>query len=96
MNRAEAVKLCKKFWVNIEESGVTKADYADDCPLCQWVSEGKGYGRGNAVEGNILWCRGTRRVCPLIKQYHMTCIQLGFEYNKLSPQAWFDAIEGLK
>jgi len=78
-------------------------EFHHHCPLCEWVKQGGKYKPDNFNDfGNPkaldteLWCEDRKRLCPLYKQYHKSCLQLGFDEQEASDERWFNAIENLK
>ena len=108
MTREESIKLCKDLWQEIQKSGMTKEEYSEgaeidqchwenNCPLCEWVHQGDGLGDGNKIAEKVhLWCFAETRTCPLIEQYGLTCLELGYTDTQVPAQEWLDAIKGLK
>ena len=93
-----SIRECKKLWVEIKASGLSKAgflrtpqgakwrekEHVDDCPLCAFASQEE--------EKSLSSCTLT---CPLVLQYKQDCYELGFSEYERNPQ-FFQAVEGLK
>ena len=110
LTEKKAIQLCKEMWEQVELSGMGQDDWLKlhpeleygqyGCPLCQWVQLGEeGWNIGQKVD-NSLWCRDSQRVCPLIRQFGKSCVQLGYKerlFDAALPTAGFyKAIKELK
>jgi hypothetical protein len=111
LTEKQSIAKCKELWNNIETSGLSKNEYFNqhpdlkfqfscNCPLCDWVDEGEWQDDGDE---SPFPCPNTKRVCPLLKQYHKTCYDLGFadengiELSSIIPSKKFlDIIKNLK
>jgi hypothetical protein len=103
--RKQAIIYCKEMWEQMEDGQITKKDWLamyaplgtnffHNCPLCEWVSGGKpGIGQ---KKDRSLWCSKNERICPLIKQYHKSCDQLGFMESQRCSDEWYKAVRDLK
>jgi hypothetical protein len=88
MDEKEAIRKCKKFWHDIEDSGLSKEGYLvthpeheahswhDECPLCEIVR--------SCIQ------------CPLYKQYGVTCSAMGYSLSSAPTRRWLDCVYGLK
>ena len=111
LTRKQAVRECKDFWTKIKEDGGSKVHYlhthdvnygACNCPLCQWVREGKFLGTTSDVWNkkvakidSTIYCVEYKRICPLVEQYGMVCLYLGYsEYSVYD--RWLNYIMNLK
>jgi hypothetical protein len=112
MTQNEAIDACKEMWAAIKYSQMSKkeflrsshgnkyreADWEYDCPLCDWVSKGNRYKVSH--KRSSLWCEeyDRSRRCPLVRQFHKTCVELGFDTSYCAgpqPKEFFEVIENL-
>lgn len=98
ITEAEAKRSVKEIWGGLSpgEKKPVGTKYAYDCPLCEWVVEGGwGFETGQTVDVELR-CTAFQRICPLIKKYGKSCVQLGYgEDTKSGSQAFIDAVMGL-
>lgn len=96
MDEVTAIKECKKLWLEIVESAMTKEEflnstsgrkwtnkrYSFDCPLCAI----------SYSHGVDLRCP----TCPLVKQYGKGCYELGYVDDYMPSPKWLKAIGNLE
>ncbi len=95
ITRGKAITECKRLWLEIEKSGLSKKDflgstvgqewsgkYLDDCPLCHYVVQ--------------LDPQGGCFHCPLWTSFGKVCWQCGYDPYKKPTLKWLEAIRNLK
>jgi hypothetical protein len=110
MSKLRAINLCKLMWERIHISGMNKEEWLKmhpeckfgyyGCPLCCWVEQGESKMHGGQKVDGRIWCRDSKRICPLIQQYGKSCLQLGYRERLVGgaiPTAeWYKAVRELK
>lgn len=92
LTKRESIRVCKKLWKEIEESGLSKQEFLDTPAGEKW--------RDKEYQNNCPLCeydgKNECNKCPLHTQYGKGCHSLGFmETEPISPE-WFEAVRGLK
>ena len=110
LTRKQAIIACKELWNNIDARGESKKNYLwehhtkyrYDCPLCEWVMQGKvlgtmpeNYNPVTKQYSKVIHCLEWKRVCPLVTQFNDVCNHLGYDDYSLNTE-FIKVIKNLK